>query len=148
MPVWFKNLQLYRLDKEWTLPAGELEEKLAARPLLPCSAMSLESRGWVSPRGDEQLVYGVEKHLMLALGTEQKLLPSSVVNDAVKQRAAEFEKEKGFKPGRSSCAISRTSSRPSCCRVRSAAATRPAPGSIQSRSASSSTAARRPAPSS
>jgi len=100
MPVWFKNLQLYRLDKEWTLPAGELEEKLAARPLLPCSAMSLESRGWVSPRGDEQLVYGVEKHLMLALGTEQKLLPSSVVNDAVKQRAAEFEKEKGFKPGR------------------------------------------------
>lgn len=100
MPVWFKNLQLYRLDKEWTLPAGELEEKLAARPLLPCSAMSLESRGWVSPCGDEQLVYGVEKHLMLALGTEQKLLPSSVVNDAVKQRAAEFEKEKGFKPGR------------------------------------------------
>jgi recombination associated protein RdgC len=98
--VWFKNLQLYRLDKPWTLPAGELEEKLALRPLLPCSAMSSESRGWVSPRGDEQLVYGVEKHLMLALGTEQKLLPSSVVNDAVKQRAAEFEKEKGFKAGR------------------------------------------------
>lgn len=98
--MWFKNLQLYRLDREWTLPAGELEEKLAARPLLPCSAMSIESRGWVSPRGDEQLVYGVEKHLMLALGTEQKLLPSSVVNDAVKQRAIEFEKEKGFKAGR------------------------------------------------
>ena len=98
--MWFKNLQLYRLDKEWTLPAGELEDKLAARPLLPCGAMSIESRGWVSPRGDEQLVYGVEKHLMLALGTEQKLLPSSVVADAVKQRAAEFEKEKGFKAGR------------------------------------------------
>ncbi len=98
--MWFKNLQIYRLDRDWTLPAAELEERLAARPLLPCSAMSTDSRGWTSPRDDEQLVHGLERHLLIALGTEQKLLPSSVVNDAVKQRAAEFEQQKGFKPGR------------------------------------------------
>ena len=98
--MWFKNLQIYRLDRDWTLPAAELEERLAARPLLPCSAMSTESRGWVSPRDDEQLVHSLERHLLIALGSEQKLLPSSVVNDAAKQRAIEFEQEKGFKPGR------------------------------------------------
>lgn len=98
--MWFKNLQIYRLDRDWTLPAAELEERLGTRPLLPCSAMSIDSRGWVSPRDDEQLVNGLERHLLIALGSEQKLLPSSVVNDAVKQRAVEFEQEKGFKPGR------------------------------------------------
>ena len=98
--MWFKNLLIYRLEQDWSLPAGELEEKLSARPLLPCSAMSTESRGWVAPIDDVQLVQGLEKHLLIALGTEQKLLPSSVLNDAVKQRAIEFEREKGFKPGR------------------------------------------------
>lgn len=98
--MWFKNLQVYQLDQEWTLPAAELEEKLALRPLQPCSAMASESRGWVSPRDDEQLVHGLERHLLIALGSEQKLLPSSVINDAVKQRAREFEQLKGFRPGR------------------------------------------------
>lgn len=98
--MWFKNLQVFQLDQAWSLSAGELEERLAARPLMPCSAMSTESRGWVAPLGDDQLVQGLERHLLIALGTEQKLLPSSVLNEAVKQRAAEFEKEKGFKPGR------------------------------------------------
>lgn len=99
--MWFKNLQIYRLEQDWSLSAAELEERLAARPLLPCSAMSTESRGWVAPVDDDvQLVQGLERHLLVALGSEQKLLPSSVLNEAVKQRAAEFEKERGFKPGR------------------------------------------------
>ncbi len=98
--MWFKNLQIYHLDQDWTLPAAELEERLAARPLLPCSAMSTESRGWVQVLDDGQLVQGMERHLLISLGTEQKLLPSSVLNEAAKERAAEFEKLKGFKPGR------------------------------------------------
>ena len=98
--MWFKNLLIYRLEQAWSMTAGELEEKLAARPLTPCSAMSTESRGWVSPTDDGVLVPGVERHLLIALGIEQKLLPAAVVNAAVKERAAEFEREKGFAPGR------------------------------------------------
>jgi len=98
--MWFKNLLIYRLEQSWLLTAGALEEKLAQRTLQPCSAMSTESRGWVPPIDDVPLVQGVERHLLIALGVDQKLLPSSVLNDAVKQRAVEFEREKGFKPGR------------------------------------------------
>lgn len=98
--MWFKNLILYRFENAWALPAGALEEKLAERTLQPCSAMSAVSRGWVPPIDDKPLVQGVERHLLIALGVEQKLLPSSVLNEEVKKRASKFEREKGFKPGR------------------------------------------------
>ncbi|WP_421793429.1 recombination-associated protein RdgC [Hydrocarboniphaga effusa] len=98
--MWFKNLLIYQLQKPWTLTAGHLEELLAKRPLLPCSAMSTSSAGWVPPIDDVQIVQGLQRHLLIAFGWEQKLLPSSVIRDAVRQRAIEFEREKGFAPGR------------------------------------------------
>src|SRR3546814_19846377 len=38
--------------------------------------------------------------MLIALGVEQKLLPSSVVQQAVDERASELEQRQGFKPGR------------------------------------------------
>jgi recombination associated protein RdgC len=98
--MWFKNLQVFRLEQPWTLPPGGLEERLATRPLTPCPAMSLQSSGWVAPLEGAGLVQSLEKQMLIALGTEQKLLPSSVINEAAKARAAAWEKQRGFKPGR------------------------------------------------
>lgn len=100
MALWFKNLLYYRLDQEWTLPPGGLEAHLAQRPLQPCTAMSLQSNGWVPPLEDGALVRDFERHLLVALGMEQKLLPGSVVNDLAREKAAAFERSRGFKPGR------------------------------------------------
>ena len=99
-PMWFRNLLPYRLEGNWQLSPGALETRLAERPLLPCSGLSMESRGWVSPREDAQLVYGQERQMLFALGTENKLLPASVVKDAVKEKAAQLEARMGFKPGK------------------------------------------------
>src|SRR3546814_10996077 len=38
--------------------------------------------------------------MLIALGVEQKLLPSSVVQQAIDERASELEQREGFKPGR------------------------------------------------
>ena len=46
------------------------------------------------------LVHTVNRQLLLQLGTEKKLLPSTVINQVTKARAAELEEQQGFKPGR------------------------------------------------
>ena len=98
--MWFRNLQIYRLPENWQMPAGTLEELLARHPLMPCSGMAMQSRGWVAPRDDKQLVCSQGKHLLIALGTEQKMLPASVINQSAKEMAAQLEAQQGFKPGR------------------------------------------------
>jgi recombination associated protein RdgC len=98
--MWFKNLQIYRLPAKWAMPAGTLEEILAKHPLAPCTGLSMQSRGWVSPRDDQQLVHSQGKHLLIALGVEQKILPAAVINQTAKERAEKIEKQQGFKVGK------------------------------------------------
>ena len=98
--MWFKNLCVFQLEQPWTLPPGALETLLAQRPLMPCPAMSAESTGWLPPGPDGALVASVEKHLLISLGWETRLLPGAVVNDAAAERAVAFEQQRGFKPGR------------------------------------------------
>lgn len=98
--MWFKNLQVFQLEQDWTLTPGALEEILARQPLLPCPTMSLLSEGWVAPLDGGALVQNLGRQMLIALGSEQKLLPSSVVNDAARARAEAWQKQRGFKPGR------------------------------------------------
>ena len=98
--MWFKNLQIYRLPPKWLMPAGTLEEILAKHPLQPCMGMSTTSRGWVSPRGDQQLVASHGKNLLIALGVEQKILPAAVINQTALERAEKLEKQQGYKVGK------------------------------------------------
>ncbi|HJU71647.1 MAG TPA: recombination-associated protein RdgC [Paucimonas sp.] len=98
--MWFKNLQLYRLPTHWAMTSEQLEAALAAQAFAPCTSLDLQSQGWVSPRDNGMLVHGVNRQLLLALGTEKKLLPATVINQVVKARAVEIEEQQGFKPGR------------------------------------------------
>jgi len=98
--MWFKNLQIYRLTAPWTMTAEQLEAALAAQAFAPCSSLDMQSQGWVSPRDNGMLVHAVNRQLLLQLGTEKKLLPSTVINQVSKARAAELEEQQGFKPGR------------------------------------------------
>ena len=98
--MWFKNLQIYRLPKPWDMTAERLEAALAPHTFQPCTSLDMQSQGWVSPRDNGMLVHAVNQQFLLALGTEKKLLPASVVNQVAKARAAELEEQQGFKPGR------------------------------------------------
>lgn len=98
--MWFKNLVVYRLPENWAMTAETLQEKLAQKPLQPCGGLDKQSRGWVSVRGDERLVLSLNNQWLVALGMEQRLLPSSVVNQIAKERALELEAQQGYKVGR------------------------------------------------
>lgn len=98
--MWFKNIFIYRLSPDLKITANALQEKLALKPLMPCSGLDKQSRGWVSCRGDDRLVHSVNKHILFALGVEQKLLPASIINRFSKERVADMEAQQGFKLGR------------------------------------------------
>jgi recombination associated protein RdgC len=99
--MWFRNLQIYRLTDEWKLDAAKLQERLERHVFRGCGASDMQSRGWVPPRGNEgELVLAAQKHLLICLGVEQKLLPASVIRQYAQERLTGIEQQQGFKPGR------------------------------------------------
>jgi recombination associated protein RdgC len=98
--MWFKNLQIYRLPAPWAMTAEQLAGFLVPQAFTPCTSIELQSQGWVAPRPNGGLVHTVNCQMLMALATEKKLLPSSVINQVAKARAAEMEEQQGFKPGR------------------------------------------------
>ncbi|HEY7641823.1 MAG TPA: recombination-associated protein RdgC [Steroidobacteraceae bacterium] len=98
--MWFKNLVVYRLPADWPVAAAELEEKLAQRPLQPCGAFDMLSRGWVHAGPTQRFVHTTHGQHLIALGVEQKLLPASIVRQVATDRAKVIEEQQGFPVGR------------------------------------------------
>ena len=98
--MWFKNIFVYRLPTDGTITAATLQEKLSLKPLQPCSGLDKQSKGWVSCRGDDRLVHVANQQILFALGVEQKLLPTTIINRFAKERVADIEAQQGYKVGR------------------------------------------------
>lgn len=98
--MWFKNLQIFRLPAPWKVDIQQLGLQLASQSFSQCPSNEMQSEGWASPRNNQELVHCVNQQLLLLLTTEKKLLPSSVINQVAKARAAELEEQQGFAPGR------------------------------------------------
>lgn len=98
--MWFKNLQIYRLPAPWAIDLAKLDEQLARGGFAKCASHEPMSRGWVPPRKDGALIYANNRQWLLSLATEQRLLPSSVVNDEVRERAEVLTETQGYAPGR------------------------------------------------
>ena len=98
--MWFKNLQIYRLPTPWNIELAKFDELLSRAPFNRCPSNEPLSKGWISPRRDGSLVFSLGGQWLIALAVEQRLLPSSVVNDEVKDRAEAMEAQQGYAPGR------------------------------------------------
>jgi len=98
--MWFKNIFIYRLPEDFRIMPATLEEKLALKPLLPCSGLDKQSLGWVPCRGDDRLLHVADNQILFALGVEQKLLPAAIINRFAKERAADAEAQQGYRVGR------------------------------------------------
>ena len=95
-----KNLIIYRLPKKRMVKAEDLEQKLAEQALQPCGSFAMESRGWIPPQGEERFLYSQNNHWLLTLGVEQKILPTSVIRQVAKERAAQISAKQGRPVGR------------------------------------------------
>lgn len=45
--LWFKNLMVYRLSRDITLRAEEMEKQLASMTFTPCGSQDMAKMGWV-----------------------------------------------------------------------------------------------------
>lgn len=98
--MWFRNLLVYRLAAGTRLTAEALETSLAQNALQPCGSFEMERRGWVSPRTEGGFLHAIGKQWLIALGVNQKLLPTAVVNQTVKERAEALARQQDHPPGR------------------------------------------------
>jgi recombination associated protein RdgC len=94
----FKNLIAYRLKSNVT--EVQLIAALFTQQYNPCSSLELNSSGWVPPREYGQLVHKVNGQFLLKLMMEKRVLPGSVVKDALLERCKEIEHQQGYAPGR------------------------------------------------
>ena len=98
----FKNAIVYRISKNFQASIAEVEDALQKTPFIPCGATQEKSFGWVPPRGEEHgaLCESVGGQWIVKLLTETKMLPASVLNRKVQEKADAIEKEFGRKPGK------------------------------------------------
>ncbi|UUD65028.1 recombination-associated protein RdgC [Pseudomonas seleniipraecipitans] len=94
--MWFRNLLVYRLTQDVPFDTEALEKALAAKPARPCASQELATYGFVAPFGkgeDAPLVHVSQGFLLISARKEERILPGSVVKDAVKEKVDEIENE-------------------------------------------------------
>ena len=94
--MWFRNLLVYRLTQDLQLDAEKLEAALAGKPARPCASQELATYGFVAPLGkgaDAPLVHASQGFFLIAARKEERILPGSVVRDALKEKVEEIEEQ-------------------------------------------------------
>ncbi len=98
--MWFKNLQLYRIARDWGMTPEMLETQLARKTFQPCGSQDMESRGWRAPAADGALVHAINRQWLICLTVENRLLPASVVRQQADERAIDLAEKQGYRVGK------------------------------------------------
>lgn len=95
--MWFKNLQIYRFTRPFDVSLEDLEKQLEALPFTPCGSQEQSKFGWVSPLGKhgQAMTHVAGEQILLCAKKEDKMLPGSVINDMVAEKAEAIEIEQG-----------------------------------------------------
>lgn len=98
--MWFKNLLVYRLTQDIPFDPAALELALKSKPARACASQEVTTYGFIAPFGkgdDAPLIHQSGEFLLLATRKEERILPGSVVRDAVKEKIEEIETEQSRK---------------------------------------------------
>jgi recombination associated protein RdgC len=93
--MWFKNILFYRFTKPFDVSSETLESQLTESPFKPCGANDIYQLGWSSPlqKHSDQLVHVCQDYWMICLQKQERILPSSVVNEQVQEKVNAIEEE-------------------------------------------------------
>ncbi|MWV15738.1 recombination-associated protein RdgC [Pseudomonas sp. L-22-4S-12] len=94
--MWFRNLLVYRLTQDLPFDAEALEATLATKLARSCASQELTTYGFIAPFGkgeDAPLVHVSGDFLLVAARKEERILPGSVVRDALKEKVEQIEAE-------------------------------------------------------
>lgn len=97
--MWFKNLSVFRLSEAFTITPEELGQKLEALAFRACGPHEEFSMGWTAPLGKaaQELVHNTNGFMMVCVKKEERVLPSSVVNELVQEKISEKEEQQARK---------------------------------------------------
>ncbi|HIW06567.1 MAG TPA: recombination-associated protein RdgC [Candidatus Ignatzschineria merdigallinarum] len=95
----FKNAIVYRITRDIQISAEQLEEALKTLEFTPCSSQDMSRAGWVSPLGNhgQMLTHVAGNQILLCLRKEEKILPSTVIKEALQEKIEKLENEQGRK---------------------------------------------------
>lgn len=93
---------VYRLGPDGPASMAAIETALARDRFAECGLTQPLSMGWVEPRGVAHgpLIEVIDGQWLMALQTEQRILPAAVVRRRAEELAAQIEQATGRKPGK------------------------------------------------
>jgi len=91
--MWFKNLYLFKFEKDFSLNADELHQELGKKPFTPCSATQRESMGWVAPlgKGTSSLTHASGNNILMSMARQERLLPAAVIKETLEEKIEAIE---------------------------------------------------------
>ncbi|SEL66800.1 recombination associated protein RdgC [Atopomonas hussainii] len=91
--MWFRNLLVYRLTQDLPLTEDGLNEALAQKPARAPGSQELSTYGFIPALGkhSDALAHASGDFFLVAARKEERMLPTSVVRDAVKEKVDEIE---------------------------------------------------------
>ncbi len=97
--LWFKNVMVYRLNRDVSLRADEMEKQLAPLSFTPCGSQDMAKTGWVSPMGShsDALTHAANGQIVICARKEEKMLPAPVIKQALEAKIAKLEADQGRK---------------------------------------------------
>lgn len=98
----FRNITLYSFPANITF--DDFDTALQEAALKPVGPQDVASQGFVSPFGvaadeGDRLSHRIDDAIWITAGSEERLLPSAVVNDQLQKKLADFEAAQGRRPG-------------------------------------------------
>ena len=95
--MWFRNLTLFRFSKSSAKSLKSLEATLDNHRLRPCGPIELATQGFISPYGrdEEMMLHEVGHFRLLTSAREDKLLPTSVINEELRARLQKIAEKEG-----------------------------------------------------
>lgn len=97
--MWFKQVQIFQLSTRFKHQPSDMHHRLEAFAFQPCLPSMPSSMGWVSPLDEEDapLTRGMNGCYMITLQMEDKILPATVVNQALKEKVKQIEAKEARK---------------------------------------------------
>lgn len=92
--MWFRNLLVYRLTQQIPLTEEELVKALQTKLAKPCTFQELATFGFIAPFGkgeDAPLTHVSQDFYLIAARKEERILPASVVKEALQEKVDEIE---------------------------------------------------------
>ena len=99
--MFFRNLSLFRFPASVSQTLDTLGAGLQSQRLRECGPLELATQGFVSPfgRDSEELMHQFGAYMLVSIGSEERLLPSIVVNEELSDRLAKMSEKQARRIG-------------------------------------------------